>query len=149
KRDSFRPSDMRLDWGLTIGSGSVYLYQGGIPVNFSYSPPTNTWTHLAVVATSTETRLYVNGSLKETRGIFALGTNSKANTVIGGTGEGPGGDNDPFKGSIDEVRIYNRAVSGSEALLIYNTYIPVPVVTLSTTELAFHHQNLFSASTSS
>jgi hypothetical protein len=58
--------------------------------------------------------LYFNGVLQETAGVVALGTSATANTAIGGTGEGPGGDNDPFKGMIDEVRVYDRALSASE-----------------------------------
>jgi len=113
KRDTLVASDMRLDVGLLQTTGQVYLWNGGLN-SFSYAPPVNTWTHLAVVADTDSTRLYVNGALQETIGAIALGTNASANTVIGGTGEGPGGDNDPFKGKIDDLRIYNRALNAAE-----------------------------------
>jgi hypothetical protein len=119
KRNSSQTSGMRFDLGLSLSSGSVYLTQPGDPVDFTYSPPTNTWTHITVVAGTTDTRLYVNGTLQETLGAFTLGTAANANTVIGGTGEGIGGDNDPFKGGIDEVRVYDRALSASEIQQIY------------------------------
>src|SRR5206468_204871 len=87
---------------------------------FGYAPPTGVWTHLAVVVTATDTKLYVNGVLQSTLGPLQLGSDAGANFVIGGTGEGPGGDNDPFKGCIDEVRIYNQALSDSNIMAVYN-----------------------------
>jgi hypothetical protein len=80
---------------------------------FNYAPPRNAWTHVAVVASTSDTKLYVNGALHQTLGRVTLGTDARANTVIGGTGEGIGGDNDPFRGTIDELRIYNRALSAT------------------------------------
>jgi hypothetical protein len=120
KRDSYAAADMRLDWGLKKSSGTVYLGRSGVQVDFAYAPQVNTWTHLTVVATSTDTRLYVNGALQQTAGVFSVGTDGTANTVIGGTGEPAGGDNDPFKGKIDEVRTYNRALSASEIQDLFN-----------------------------
>ena len=63
-----------------------------------------------------------------TCGVTSVGTDAAANTVIGGTGEPAGGDNDPFKGKIDEVRAYNRALSTSEIQDVFNfTGNPLPV----------------------
>jgi fibronectin type 3 domain-containing protein len=133
KRDSPVASDMRLDIGLMEVSGRVYVFTGGQPYVFTggshaflYAPPVNTWTHLALVADSSGTRLYVNGVLQETFEVIALGTDASANTVIGGTGEGSGGNNDPFKGKIDDLRIYNRALSAAEIQADMNTAV-VPV----------------------
>jgi Concanavalin A-like lectin/glucanases superfamily len=119
KRDSYDYWDMRFDIGLSMDSGAVYLTTAQDTVTFDYTPPTNAWTHIAVVATRTNTRLYVNGQLVEESDPVRLGTSERANTAIGGTGEGVGGDNDPFSGIIDEVRIYNRALSASEVQQVY------------------------------
>src|SRR5207253_10979035 len=120
KRDSFQAETMRFDWELHKDTGTVYLDRYGVIVNFTYSPPTNTWTHLTIVATSTGTKLYVNGILtQQVFAAFSLGSGSTSNTAIGGTGEGPGGNNDPFNGLIDEVRAYNRALSDSEIQDVY------------------------------
>src|SRR6266850_2344847 len=54
-----------------------------------------------------------------TMAVMNLGDSATANTVIGGTGEGSGGDNDPFKGMLDEIRVYNRALSASEVQLVF------------------------------
>jgi hypothetical protein len=126
KRDQPYAFGMRLDIGLSQGSGQVYLFTGQDRsfLTFDYAPPTNVWTHLAIVATATDTTIYVNGVLRQTLGPVTLGGNAKANTVIGGTGEGPGGDNDPFNGAIDEVRVYDRALSASEVQQVYTFTTP-------------------------
>jgi carbon monoxide dehydrogenase subunit G len=123
KRDSPSRLAMRFDIGLSQGNGQVYV-NGATLLTFGYAPPTNTWTHITVVATSSNTKLYVNGVLRKSIGAMKLGTKASANTVIGGTGEGPGGDNDPFKGMIDEVRVYNRALSASEVQNAYAASAP-------------------------
>ena len=119
KRDSYDASMMRFDIGLSMDSGQVYLTTELDGVMFDYIPPTNAWTHIAVVATDTETRLYVNGVFQESWYPVRLGTGDKANTAIGGTGEGVGGDNDPFVGTIEEVRVYNRVLSAHEIRQTY------------------------------
>src|SRR5437762_2004952 len=89
KRDAFLVNQMRFDLGLHKDTGTVYLKQPGSSIDFAliYSPPTNAWTNLTVVASATDTKLYVNGFVVQTLGAFALGTGSGANTAIGGTGE--------------------------------------------------------------
>src|SRR5262249_37693556 len=86
KRDSYANGQLRLDIGLQQSSGQVYVI-GLNTLFFAYAPPTNTWTHLAVVASTTDTTLYVNGVFQQTLGRLNPGNNSGANTVIGGTGE--------------------------------------------------------------
>jgi hypothetical protein len=70
----------------------------------------NTWTHLAGVFNGTQLLLYVNGNLTATRT-----TNSSVMTPTSGVLR-IGGDwhNEFFTGLIDEVRVYNRALSQTE-----------------------------------
>ncbi|HEY6572095.1 MAG TPA: Ig-like domain-containing protein, partial [Candidatus Eisenbacteria bacterium] len=114
KRDASSASNMRLDVGLSSGTGRVYVSTGSMFRSFLYSPPLSAWTHLAVVAESGGTKLYVNGVLRETIGGITLGTGINANVAIGGTGEGSGGDNDPYRGLLDDLRLYNRAQTATE-----------------------------------
>ena len=70
----------------------------------------NTWTHLAATFDGAMVRLYVNGALVASQaqttplapmtGTLQIGGNSSANVF--------------FAGRIDEVRIYNRALSAGE-----------------------------------
>jgi len=120
KRDSWVANDMRFQFQLQQTGGSVRL--DGSPSNihsFFYSPPTNTWTFLTAIATVGSTDLYVNGAFQESLGGFTLGTDSAAQAAIGRNGEAL--DPDPFRGKIDEVRIYNRALSASEVASLYQS----------------------------
>ena len=73
--------------------------------------PSNTWTHLAATYDGTTQRLYVNGVQVGSRaqtGTLAVSANPLrigGNTVWA---------NEYFQGLIDEVRIYNRALSQAE-----------------------------------
>jgi fibronectin type 3 domain-containing protein len=70
----------------------------------------NTWSHLAVTYDGAALRLYVNGAL--------AGTTSVAGNIPASTGPLRLGGNSVwaewFAGQIDEVRVYNRALSQSE-----------------------------------
>ena len=72
--------------------------------------PLNTWTHLAVTYDGTTLRLFVNGvqtSNKATTG--ALVTSTRPLRIGGNAVWG-----EHFAGVIDEVRIYNRALTAAE-----------------------------------
>lgn len=107
KRASYSSSQMRFDVGLSKTTGSVYVTTQNSFLEFGYAPQINAWTHLAVVAESTATRLYVNGVLGESREPITLGTGSSAPVAIGNTGD----DDDPFNGQIDDLRLYSRALT--------------------------------------
>lgn len=104
-----------LSYALLAGSGSdnpgVYIYTAGqqsattIP-----SLALNTWTHLAGTYNGSMLRLFVNGNQVATQLISAPIMASGGPLRIGGNaiwGE-------YFLGIIDEVRVYNRALSQSE-----------------------------------
>jgi hypothetical protein len=76
--------------------------------------PLNTWTHLATTYDGTSLRVYVNGVLAGTTA--GSGSINVANGAlrIGGNNSAPLGQGEFYKGLIDEVRIYNRALSASE-----------------------------------
>ena len=76
--------------------------------------PLNTWTHLATTYDGANLRYYVNGVLVGTTA--GTGTINAANGAlrIGGNNSAPLGQGEWFKGLIDEVRIYNRALTAAE-----------------------------------
>jgi hypothetical protein len=83
--------------------------------------PANAWTHLAVTYDGTNMRLYVNGVL--VRDVL------RAGTIMATTGPLHIGGNQVwggefFAGLIDEVRIYNRALSAAEIGADMTTPIP-------------------------
>jgi hypothetical protein len=72
--------------------------------------PLNAWTHLATTYDGANVRLYVNGTLAATRAATGGITVSTGTLQIGGNSVW----SEWFKGSIDEVRVYSRALSATE-----------------------------------
>jgi len=120
KRAAFSAAGMRVDLGLQPTSGRVYVTTYRSMFYFSYVPALNTWTHVALVADSSGTKLYANGTLQQTLGALLLGTGSTAPVAIGSTGD----NHDPFAGTIDDVRLYNRALTPGEIQTDMNTSVP-------------------------
>jgi fibronectin type 3 domain-containing protein len=117
KRSSYSAAGMRFDVGLADSTGTVYVTTFTTTRTFTYAPPLNTWTHLAVVADSTGTRLYVGGVLQQSLGVITLGTGSTAAVGIGRTGD----NDDPFAGAIDDLRFYKRSLTLAEIQTDMNT----------------------------
>ncbi len=92
---------------------------GVVSPNGTLAPLVQTWAHVATTFDGTTCRLYLNGQ-EIASGGFALNTAGEAaNMGIGcvtGGGAGYSGNNEVFSGDIDEVRIYNRALSEAEIL---------------------------------
>ncbi len=86
----------------------------------NYVPPLQTWTHLVTVADadSGTVQLWVDGVLRASSpfgGQANIGYHSEFSL-----GHRGGGNNDWFyNGAMDEVRIYNRALSGPEVAALY------------------------------
>jgi hypothetical protein len=77
----------------------------------------NTWYHMAVVGNSTNTTFYLNGAYNaQGESIDKL----HAGTINITIGHSPN-TTDAFKGSIDDVRLYNRTLNQSEISYIYNS----------------------------
>jgi PKD repeat protein len=79
-------------------------------LNGTAALPANTWTHLAATYDGNYQRLYVNGVLASSRPqTGAIVASSDALRIGGNSIWG-----EYFRGVIDEVRIYNRALSATE-----------------------------------
>lgn len=72
------------------------------------------WVHLATTydATAQTARIYVNGILRNTDSTYVLGPVVAGDLTFGHTGGCP--NSQRFQGVIDEVRIYDRALTGPE-----------------------------------
>jgi chitodextrinase len=89
--------------GATIGGNVPYLI--GPTAN-----PVNAWTHLAATYDGSTLRLYVNGAPAGSRAATgAIQTTTNPLWIGGNTPYG-----EYFQGLIDEVRVYNRALSQTE-----------------------------------
>jgi len=88
------------------------------------SVPVGTWTHVAVTRQGTQVNLYINGVLDGSGTTAAPGTVNTDPFVIGATYDTlfnpPFEPEDSFGGLIDEVSVYNRALSAAEIQAIFN-----------------------------
>ena len=73
----------------------------------------NTWAHLAVTYDGINQRLYVNGTQVASRAQTGSMRASKGALRIGGNSVW----SEFFKGRIDEIRVYNRALSARRSRL--------------------------------
>ncbi len=111
-----RNLSIELDRGaLLVGHGNGVHYE-----SFSPSLPFDgAWKHLAIVFEQPRYYLYVNGVLHETgEMVMPLSRTPAAGRSLGGWWAGH------FKGVIDEVRLYNRALSEREILALAG--LPAP-----------------------
>ena len=98
--------------------GHFYGYAsltGGFTSIGSTPIPRNTWTHVAMTYNGAALRLYLNGVMVDDEP--ASGSLPDASTLMQLGYDGGGG----FSGGLDEVRIYDRALTGSEIALDLGT----------------------------
>jgi hypothetical protein len=95
-------------------------------VNGTSPVPLNTWTHIAGVYDGSNLRIYVNGVQRGqtaySSGIFSGSSDLSIGAAVGGVGVG--GGISFFDGLLDEVVIYNRALSAGEVVTLAT--IPEP-----------------------
>ena len=115
------------DLAYTLYAGSpanrpnVYVFTNGQQgVAGPAALPLNTWSHLAATYDGTTLRLYVNGTQVASRALSGSIVPSTGPLRIGGNGVWV----EYFRGRIDEVRIYNRALGATEIQFDMNTPIP-------------------------
>jgi len=103
-----------------------YIRNNGTDVEATNGPavPIGVWTHLAVTYDGTTLRLFVNGVLRNSVSASGGIAASTAPLRIGGNTVFSVPGTEYFAGLIDEVRIYNRALSAAEITADMNTPLP-------------------------
>jgi hypothetical protein len=99
--------------GAPVPSGNVRVAAAPQTVRGPAQLPAGVWTHVATTFNGVTQRLFVNGvevSSRPQSGTISVGSGVLR---VGGNSSFPG---EFFKGLIDEVRIYNRALSAEEIL---------------------------------
>ena len=123
--------------GMLFGGDNGWVYTGR-------QMPTNVWIHLAATFDGTTFCFYTNGLLVAT-GLGTLGPVNSAPLRIGKLGECGG----TFDGWLDEVSIYNRALSATEIQDIYaadTNGLCLPKPPMFTAPLAYNQSNGFAVS---
>ena len=103
------------DWSMhrETGTGRIVLYLGceGVQRVSNATTPINTWTHVAVTYDGSAIRHYINGNLDRTTSASCKVTNTNSRPILIGSN---GGNSETMNGLIDDVRIYDRVLSGTE-----------------------------------
>ena len=96
-------------------TGKVFTSIGGLV-------PLNVWTHIVVTENTTDNmKFYINGVMATSNPVTVTSTGSSSRLLdIGRYNWSTPGSY--FNGSLDEVRIYNRALSAGDVLKLYNAY---------------------------
>ena len=106
-------------YAITLASsGAAVVYLQGIsgqPFTSTVIVTPGVWTHIFVTWDGTNIFIYKNGVLTQT--ISAPGPQSLSNDIVGIGATGLG--TLFFSGSLDDVRIYNRALSSAEVKQLY------------------------------
>jgi glucose/arabinose dehydrogenase/chitodextrinase len=114
-------------YGLELDGGTVpHFYLGtaaGLTgASMGNALPVGQWSHLAVVVDSGQVRFYVNGT-PTTTGALASSITARNSPLYMGADIRP---SQFFRGSLDDVRLYNRAETGLEVLNDMNTPLAAP-----------------------
>jgi hypothetical protein len=102
-------------WQLTINSAatSEIGFAGGFPNWLAPAPPVGQWEHVAVTYDGSTATMYINGVSTGTNVGGTLGAATAATITIGARTLTSAGDA-AFKGTIDEVYIFDKALSAAD-----------------------------------
>ena len=111
-------------YGLELASGREPFFYlgtsgGALSARMGSNLTLNQWSHLAVVFNGSQVRFYVNGTLVRTRQLSAS-IQARGNPLRIGADIVP---SQFHKGFLDEVRIYNRALTQAEVQSDMNTAV--------------------------
>jgi len=97
----------------TTSGGPLHFSTGGTGSSSSASIPLNEWVHVVASVVGGQHEYYINGELDNATGsgITLPGASDTANVLIGMTHEGA---TRLFQGIIDDVRVYNQALTQAE-----------------------------------
>ncbi len=108
--------DLQYTNGVVVGG----IWNGTAAYVYSTNQGTDIkWRHIVFSYDGAVLRVYVNGVLSNSaNSTLGVGSPASYSTSIGGMGVAPG--TYTFNGKIDDVRLYNRALSATEAKQLYN-----------------------------
>ena len=122
------------DYRLSLENGrALFFYVNGIPVASSYTlyadaivtPYINNlddgnWHHVIATYDGNVSKIYVDGSISAYRTIGAQVVGNTVSLTVGKLINGDGNDYGYFDGLIDEVGLWNRALTAEEVTKLYN-----------------------------
>lgn len=113
KRDGWALDNMMWHIEVNRDSGTIgFARYDSYPSSGGAALPVGTWAHVAVTFDGTTARFYLNG-VQTGSGSFSFGLDTGAALHFGS--DDPNGGN-AFNGALDEVRLYDQALTGAEIL---------------------------------
>ena len=103
---------------LGINNNGLFLGVGGITYSSTATLASNQWYHASVVVSGTSAKIYINGLLSDTFTIVPVTNVSRPNNYWG-FGNMP--TDQPFRGQLEELRLWNRALLPSEIVANFST----------------------------
>jgi hypothetical protein len=111
KRDTWAANDMMWQVEANVDTGALTCSRTDVyPASGNPVLPVGEWAHVAVTFDGTTAKFFVN-AVETGRGAFSFGSDAEAGVHFGCCDTGGG---NPFNGSLDELRIYDRALSSFE-----------------------------------
>jgi hypothetical protein len=117
-------------WLMTVYASSVNFWvqpASGTQTGAASGAPlgAGAWHHLAGTYDGANVRLYIDGAQAGSAALAgALRTDSTTPIRIGAGSDGTVGQAEPFDGRIDDVRIYDRALTPAEITTLYTGMLP-------------------------
>ena len=100
-------------------SYDVNLYESGTDTGYNFTGASIGWTHIVIMDDGSNRSLYIDGSLAAANyKSSSSSTEQGDNTLIG---QWSTSTSRPFLGDIDEVAIWDKALSATEITAIYNS----------------------------
>ncbi len=112
----FGNDDGGWDRGVEVGGGIWYVRNNTGNISTGISALANQWYQVTLIYANSSMYLYINGTLKWTG--TQSGTSGNYNMTIGAAQYAT--YSRYLSGSIDDVRVYNRALSAAEIAALYN-----------------------------
>jgi len=108
------------DWWLNLqDGGKVSFYAqnitGGVYKQSSGTVSENQWSHVVTTYNGSLVTFFINGTFNST-------STASGSFIVSSNGVDISAGNGPFDGIIDDVRVYNRALSSSEVQALYESY---------------------------
>jgi prepilin-type N-terminal cleavage/methylation domain-containing protein len=107
------------NYGIVISNPSLKARDSNGDYSLGGTLTTNTWQQVAIVYSSTGAQGFINGVLVGTNG-SAVTTNCASGNWAIGVRAYNATTSEFFSGQVDDIRIYNRALSVSEIQAMYN-----------------------------
>ncbi|WP_372747076.1 LamG-like jellyroll fold domain-containing protein, partial [Lutibacter sp.] len=94
-----------------LASKNIQVVVGSISITTSSPLTVNTWTHIAATYGNSELKLYINGSLIGSETISGNLSTDTSNFTLG---RKPGTNSNYYHGFMEEVKVFNKALSANE-----------------------------------